>query len=221
MEFEDAERYQTVYSNHDGAVAAPTAGLHFTDEVLAELNKLGFKQSFLTLHVSAGTFQPIKVDNPADHPMHSEQMVVSQQVIKDVLEAEKVVVVGTTSMRTLESLYWFGRRILKGNTDFSISKLEIYETENLPSRQESFSAILNWMEKNNKSLIMGSTEIFIMGNYDFKVCDALITNFHQPGSTLLMLINAFLKGDWKRVYDHALQNDYRFLSFGDSSLLMP
>ena len=123
-------------------------------------------------------------------------------------------------MRTLESLYWFGRRILQGNTDFSIS-LEIYEPQELPTKKEAFNAILNWMEQTNKSYIMGSTEIFIMGNYNFKVCDALITNFHQPGSTLLMLINAFIKGDWKNVYDHALNNEYRFLSFGDSSLLMP
>lgn len=221
VEFEDIERYQTVYSNHDGAVAAPTAGLHFTDNVLAELNKKGVKQSFLTLHVSAGTFQPIKVENPIDHPMHSEQMVVSKQVIEDVLEAKNVVAVGTTSMRTLESLYWYGRRILQGNKEFSISKLEIYESGELPTRKAAFSAILKWMEQSNQSLIMGSTEIFIMGNYDFKVCDALITNFHQPGSTLLMLINAFIKGDWKNVYNHALNNDYRFLSFGDSSLLMP
>lgn len=221
VEFEDAERYQTVYSHNNGAVAAPTAGLHFTDEVLNALSTKGIKQSFLTLHVSAGTFQPIKVDDPTDHPMHSEQMVVTRQVIEDVLSTEKVIAVGTTSMRTLESLFWFGRRILNENTDFNISKLEIYETDRVPSRKEAFEAILKWMKAHKKTVILGSTEIFIMGNYEFKVCDGLVTNFHQPGSTLLMLINAFVKGDWKNIYDHALSNNYRFLSYGDSSLLMP
>lgn len=220
-EFDDTERYQTVYSNHDGAVAAPTAGLHFTDEVLSELAQKGYKSSFLTLHVSAGTFQPIKVSTASEHPMHSEQMVVTRQVILDVLETAHVIAVGTTSMRTLESLYWFGRRLLKNNQEFRIAKLEIYEKDDLPSRHEAFQAILDWMDSERKQTIMGSTEIFIMEGYEFKVCDGLITNFHQPGSTLLMLINAFLKGNWKKVYDHALNHHYRFLSYGDSSLLMP
>lgn len=217
----DQERYQTVYSEHKGAVAAPTAGLHFTDHILEKLSKNGVKQSFLTLHVSAGTFQPLKVDDPTEHPMHSEQMVIAKQAIHDVLSSEKVIAVGTTSMRTLESLYWFGVRLLNGNQVFSIEKLEIYQTGDLPNRKEAFQAILDFMENKNLEFLHGSTEIFIMGNYQFKVCDGLITNFHQPGSTLLMLINSFLKGDWKKVYDHALQNDYRFLSYGDSSLLMP
>lgn len=217
----DQERYQTVYSEHKGAVAAPTAGLHFTDHILEKLSKNGVKQSFLTLHVSAGTFQPLKVDDPTEHPMHSEQMVIAKQAIHDVLSSEKVIAVGTTSMRTLESLYWFGVRLLNGNQVFSIEKLEIYQTGDLPNRKEAFQAILDFMENKNLEFLHGSTEIFIMGNYQFNVCDGLITNFHQPGSTLLMLINSFLKGDWKKVYDHALQNDYRFLSYGDSSLLMP
>ena len=217
----DQERYQTVYSEHKGAVAAPTAGLHFTAPILEKLSKSGVKQSFLTLHVSAGTFQPLKVDNPIEHPMHSEQMVIAKQAIHDVLSSEKVIAVGTTSMRTLESLYWFGVRLLNGNHVFSIEKLEIYQTGDLPNRKEAFQAILDFMDNKQLDFLHGATEIFIMGDYSFKVCDGLITNFHQPGSTLLMLINSFLKGDWKKVYDHALQNDYRFLSYGDSSLLMP
>lgn len=220
-ESEDKERYQTVYSQHKGAVAAPTAGLHFTDEVLDRLSKKGIDQCFLTLHVSAGTFQPLKVANPKDHPMHAEQMVVSREAIQQVLSSKKVIAVGTTSMRTLESLYWFGVRLLNGNTSFRIEKLEIYQEGELPSRNQAFEAIDQFMESQQLTTLHGETEIFIMGNYPFKVCDGLITNFHQPESTLLMLINSFLKGDWKKVYDHALKNDYRFLSYGDSSLLLP
>ena len=218
----DKERYQTVYSEKEGAVAAPTAGLHFTDKVLEELANNGVKESFLTLHVSAGTFQPIKVKNPKDHPMHSEQMAVEKQAIEDVINSEFVIPVGTTSMRTLESLYWFGVRLLNGNESFDIQKLEIYNnSEDLPARKESFQAILNWMNKGDMSQLIGKTEIFIMPGYQFRVCNGLITNFHQPGSTLLLLVSAFLKGNWKKVYNHALENNYRFLSYGDSSLLLP
>ena len=217
----DKERYQTVYSQHKGAVAAPTAGLHFTDSVLQNLTAKGIKKSFLTLHVSAGTFQPLKVEDPTEHPMHAEQMVVEKQAIEDVLGSEQVIAVGTTSMRTLESLYWFGVRLLNGNTHFHIEKLEIYKEGSLPSRQVAFEAIKNYMTEEHLDTLHGTTEIFIMGDYPFKVCDGLVTNFHQPKSTLLMLINAFLKGDWKLVYDHALANQYRFLSYGDSSLLIP
>lgn len=218
----DKERYQTVYSKKEGAVAAPTAGLHFTDKVLEELAENGVKESFLTLHVSAGTFQPIKVENPKDHPMHSEQMAVEKQAIKDVINSEFVIPVGTTSMRTLESLYWFGVRLLKGNESFDIQKLELYNTsEDLPSRKASFQAILDYMNKGNITQLVGKTEIFIMPGYQFRVCNGLITNFHQPGSTLLLLVSAFLKGNWKKVYNHALENNYRFLSYGDSSLLLP
>jgi S-adenosylmethionine:tRNA ribosyltransferase-isomerase len=217
----DKERYQTVYSQHKGAVAAPTAGLHFTEEVLDSLLSKGIKESFLTLHVSAGTFQPLKVEDPKEHPMHAEQMVVSRNAIEDVFNSHQVIAVGTTSMRTLESLFWFGVRLLNGNEVFDIAKLEIYQKEPLPTRKEAFEAILNHMDKHQMGTLHGSTEIFIMGDYPFKVCDGLITNFHQPGSTLLMLISSFLNGDWEKVYDHALENNYRFLSYGDSSLLMP
>lgn len=220
---EDKPRYQTVYSEKEGAVAAPTAGLHFTPEILNQLAEKGIKESFLTLHVSAGTFQPIKAENILDHPMHSEQLVVPIQSIKDVIDATGMVIpVGTTSMRTLESLYWFGIRLLKGNEDFAIDKLEPYEQEGeLPSRKEAFEAILAWMNRLGVTQITGSTEVFIFPGYAFRVCDALITNFHQPGSTLMLLVGALIGEDWQKVYDSALQENYRFLSYGDSSLLMP
>lgn len=219
----DKPRYQTVYSKHDGAVAAPTAGLHFTPEILKALENKGICESFLTLHVSAGTFQPIKAENILEHPMHSEQLVVTKESIADVVAAEdKIIAVGTTSMRTLESLYWFGVRLMNGNEVFVIQKLEPYQDyESLPSRKSAFEAILSWMELNNLNQIIGTTEIFIFPGYEFRVCDGLITNFHQPGSTLILLVAAFIGADWKKLYDQALENNYRFLSYGDSSLLMP
>ena len=219
----DKPRYQTVYSEKEGAVAAPTAGLHFTPEILNALAEKQVKKSFLTLHVSAGTFRPIKTKNVADHPMHSEQLVVPIQSIKDVMDAEqRVIAVGTTSMRSLESLYWFGLRLLGGNEEFAIEKLEPYQRENeLSGRKEAFEAILFWMEKRGLSQITGSTEIFLFPGYRFRVCDGLITNFHQPGSTLMLLVAAFIGEDWQKIYNEALTNDYRFLSYGDSSLLIP
>lgn len=221
-EAEDKPRYQTVYSQIDGAVAAPTAGLHFTDQVLETLNLRNIKQDFLTLHVSAGTFQPIKTENVLEHPMHSEQIVATKENIENILKAtEKIIPVGTTSMRSLESLFWFGARLINGNDDFSIEKLEPYQGNNIPSRNDAFQAILNWMEKNGLSQIVGKTEIFIVPGYQFRVCDGLITNFHQPGSTLMLLVAALIGDDWKKVYQEALSNGYRFLSYGDSSLLLP
>ncbi len=219
---EDKDRYQTVYSKHEGAVAAPTAGLHFTDEVLQKLEKQGTTLNYLTLHVSAGTFQPIKTSDAREHPMHSEQVEVSKEAIKALVTAKKVIAVGTTSMRTLESLYWYGVRLMKGVTEFSIGKLEPYEhEESLPDRKIVFEYMLDWMTSNSVEIISGKTEIFIIPGYEFRVCDGLITNFHQPGSTLMLLVWAFIGEDWKAVYDHALSSNYRFLSYGDSSLLLP
>jgi len=218
---EDKPRYQTVYSKEEGAVAAPTAGLHFTDQILEQLKEKGVKESFLTLHVSAGTFQPIKVDDAREHPMHSEQIEVTIETIKDIAGSKHVVAVGTTSMRSLESLYWFGVRLINGNEQFHIEKLELYQEGNLPSRTQVFQHICGWMTDKGIDKLSGSTEIFIMPGYQFKVCDGLFTNFHQPGSTLMLLVAAFIGEDWQKVYDHALQNDYRFLSYGDSSLLLP
>lgn len=220
----DKPRYQTVYSEKDGAVAAPTAGLHFTPEVLSSLKNKGIKEEFLTLHVSAGTFQPIKVDDVTDHPMHSEQVVISRANLQNLIKANTIIPVGTTSMRTLESLYWYGAKLLEsgGDSTFAVAKLAPYqEYESLPSRNAAFEAVLDLMLKEKKEELIGETEIFIFPGYDFKVCDALITNFHQPGSTLILLVAAFIGEDWKKVYDYALDNDFRFLSYGDSSLLVP
>ncbi|MDX1628997.1 MAG: S-adenosylmethionine:tRNA ribosyltransferase-isomerase [Fulvivirga sp.] len=221
---DDKERYQTVYSQHRGAVAAPTAGLHFTDQLLARLKEQGFRLDYLTLHVSAGTFQPIKAKNAIEHPMHSEQVVVSKSNIDHILQSEKVVAVGTTSMRTLESLYWYGIKLLEGKSDiFQIPKLYPYqfESKDLPGKREAFEAVKNHMHKSGADTINGHTEIFIFPGYQFKVCDGLITNYHLPGSTLILLVAAFIGEDWSKVYQEALDSGYRFLSYGDSSLLLP
>lgn len=223
VEQADHDRYQTVYSAHEGAVAAPTAGLHFTDKVLQQLQNNGHTLDYLTLHVSAGTFQPVKEENAIDHPMHSEQIVVSRQNIDNLLQASKVVAVGTTSMRTLESLYWYGVKLLtENNTEFSIPKLYPYEQRaSLPTTEESLQAIKKHMIAHQLEKISGHTEIFIFPGYQFKLCKGLITNYHLPGSTLIMLVAAFIGENWRKVYQEALKNDYRFLSYGDSSLLLP
>lgn len=219
---EDRDRYQTVYSQKEGAVAAPTAGLHFTEEVLDKLRNKGIQTEEVTLHVSAGTFQPIKSETITDHPMHSEQIHVDISSIKNLMQHQgKIVAVGTTSVRTLESLYWYGVMLLrKDGEDFTIPKLYPYlETSNLPNYQDSFQAILNHMEAKEMETLVGSTEIFLFPGYQFKVVKGLITNFHQPGSTLVLLIASILGDRWRSVYEEALSNGYRFLSYGDSSLL--
>ncbi len=220
---QDKERYQTVYSSSEGAAAAPTAGLHFTNEVLSSLDRLGFERVELTLHVNAGTFQPLRAEDARTHDMHQEQIEVKREVIEKVITSRHIIPVGTTSMRTLESLYWYGQRLLNGNTAFAIEKLELYPVDsfNLPTRNAAFQAILDFMDGEGMEQLFGTTEIMIMPGYSFKVCDGLITNFHQPGSTLLLLISAFLGENWQNVYAHALSHGYRFLSYGDSSLLLP
>ena len=219
----DYETYQTVYSEKKGAVAAPTAGLHFTQKVLQNLEKQGIKQEFLTLHVGAGTFQPIKVENIIEHKMHNEQVVFTKKNIENLLaNLGNIIPVGTTSMRTLESIYWYGVKFLKGdNNPLLIEKLYPYQHENLPSTEESLKAILKEMEKNNVEEITAETEIFIFPSYQFKLCKGIITNYHQPESTLILLIAALIGEDWRKVYKEAITKDYRFLSYGDSSLLLP
>ena len=217
----DKGDYQTVYSKHKGAVAAPTAGLHFSDELLEELETNGIKKDFLTLHVSAGTFQPIKTDTIDDHPMHREQIIVTKSNVENLLANDDVIAIGTTSMRTIESLYWFGAKLLRGETDFFIPKLLPYELENPPSKPDSLTAVLNFMEKNTANTLIGNTEIFIFPGYDFKICKGLITNFHLPGSTLILLVAALIGEDWRKVYNEALSSNYRFLSYGDGSILLP
>jgi len=222
-EQKDLERYQTVYSHFEGAVAAPTAGLHFTENVLNQIQQKGISVDFLTLHVSAGTFQPVKVENALEHVMHSEQIVISKNNIQNLLTGKKVIAVGTTSMRTLESLYWYGVKLLTNpKTEFIIKQNDPYEERSsLPSTEESLKCILQHMEKESFENIIGHTSIYILPGYSFKVCKGLITNFHQPGSTLMLLVAALVGNDWKKIYDAALENNYRFLSYGDSSLLLP
>ena len=222
---DDSTQYQTVYAKNEGAVAAPTAGLHFTDEVLQQLAEKGIQQEYITLHVSAGTFQPVKnKEDVQQHTMHNEQLIFSKKNIEKLLQhTGNIIPVGTTSMRSLESLYWYGVKLLGGgDTHFSIAKLVAYETEakNIDVK-DALQAVLQLMQQHNLTHIEGNTEILIMPGYTFKMCKGLITNFHQPDSTLILLVAAFIGEDWRMVYDYALTNDFRFLSYGDSSLLLP
>lgn len=221
-EQKDLETYQTVYSKKDGAVAAPTAGLHFTDASFESLSKNKNSIDYLTLHVGAGTFQPVKVSSVAEHTMHSEQIVFTKNFIENLLEkSEFVVPVGTTSMRSLESLYWFGVMLEKNKESrFFIEKLYPYKNDELNiDAKVSIKNILEYMSTNKLDELIGETEIFIFPGYDFKICKAIITNFHQPSSTLILLIAALIGEAWRDVYDFALNHNYRFLSYGDSSLL--
>ena len=220
---EDRERYQTVYSKAHGAVAAPTAGLHFTDTILNSLESQGVTKEHLTLHVGAGTFQPIKTDSVADHPMHGEQISVTNKNIDHLLDANKLIAVGTTSLRTLESIYWYGVSLInKLGTEFRVKKLAPYQQYDIfPDVSDSLTAVKAHMEANHLELLNGHTEIFIFPPYRIKSCVGLITNFHLPASTLILLVAAFIGKDWHRVYEEALREDYRFLSYGDTSLLIP
>lgn len=219
----DRDRYQTVYSQYEGAVAAPTAGLHFTDHVLQKIKQKGITTDFVTLHVSAGTFQPVKTEDALQHTMHSEQIIISHQNIQTLLLDTPVIAVGTTSMRTLESLYWYGVKLLQNpEASFTISQNDPYQNHtSLPTAQQSIQAVDNYMKHHQLQQLTGHTSIFIVPGYTFRICRGLITNFHQPGSTLMLLVAAFVGNDWKSIYDAALNNNYRFLSYGDSSLLMP
>lgn len=218
----DEVRYQTVYSSREGAVAAPTAGLHFTPAIMEALEKKKLKLDFLSLHVSAGTFQPIKVKNALDHIMHQEQVVVSRGNIEALLEAKKIIAVGTTSLRTLESIYWYGVKLMHDpEAEFTIDQQYAHGQNEPPSPAEALKAVFNHMLLEKKDSITGETSIYIVPGYKFRLCQGLVTNFHQPSSTLILLVAAFIGSDWKKVYDEALSNDYRFLSYGDSSLLLP
>lgn len=220
----DRERYQTVYCRHEGAVAAPTAGLHFTSNTFEGLTKKNIQHDFLTLHVSAGTFQPIKTKDVHEHSMHSEQVVISKRNIDNLLTPHKFIIpVGTTSMRTLESLYWFGVKLTQDNkSEFKISQDDPYRPHTqLPSVEKALLAVKEYMITNGLNEIVGETSIFIKPGYIFRICKGLITNFHQPASTLILLVAAFIGGDWRKVYEEAMKDGYRFLSYGDSSLLLP
>ena len=220
----DKTTYQTVYSRIKGSVAAPTAGLHFTDHVLNGLHERGVKTAEVTLHVGAGTFQPVKVADANQHTMHTEIIAVPRETITALIDnIGKIVAVGTTSMRTLESLYFIGSRffnVVQGDSElFKVAQFEPYEREYTLSTQEALQAIVDYLDKTGQSVLHAETQIMIKPGYHFRVVDQLITNFHQPKSTLLLLVSAFVGGDWHTIYDYALSHDFRFLSYGDSSIL--
>jgi S-adenosylmethionine:tRNA ribosyltransferase-isomerase len=220
----DLISYQTVYSKIKGSVAAPTAGLHFTDGVLESLEKKNIACEELTLHVGAGTFQPVKSATIFGHKMHTEHFIVSLEFIEKICEQRgKIIAVGTTSVRTLESLYWMGCKIIDFPSiepaNLTVKQWEPYQNDNqYYAVNKSFKALLDFMKRNNLIELNTSTQIIIIPGYDFKVISGMITNFHQPQSTLLLLIAAFLGEEWEKIYEHALINHYRFLSYGDSNL---
>jgi len=217
----DKERYQTIFAKEEGSVAAPTAALHFSKDVFQSLQKKNISANYVTLNVGAGTFKPVKTASIADHQMHSETFTVSRTTIEAILQATCVVAVGTTSLRTLESLHWLGVKLLKNviEDEWVLAQWEVYNLEHTIPYQESLGAILQWMKEQEVEELHCRTALLIVPGYQFKIPSAIITNFHQPQSTLLLLIAAFIGDDWKKVYQYALENDFRFLSYGDSSLL--
>ena len=223
----DKTTYQTVYSKIKGSVAAPTAGLHFTERVLKDVDARGIEREEVTLHVGAGTFKPVKSDTIGEHPMHTEYIAVRRHTLERLLAHNcEVIAVGTTSVRTLESLYYMGLKVMQ-NPDITEDQLHVnqwepYESEELRVKsEESIQALLDWMLRKELTVLHSSTQIIIAPGYTYHIVKMLITNFHQPQSTLLLLVSAFVKGDWHKIYDYALAHDFRFLSYGDSSLLIP
>ena len=224
----DKTTYQTVYSKIKGSVAAPTAGLHFTKEVLQAIDRKGIEREEVTLHVGAGTFKPVKSEEIEGHEMHTEYICVRRETIEKLIAHQaKAIAVGTTSVRTLESLYYMGSRLAR-NPDLSESELHIDQWEPYEERAgeeispvEALQHLLNWLDCHHLPALHSSTQIIIAPGYEYKIVKMLVTNFHQPQSTLLLLVSAFVKGDWLKIYDYALAHDFRFLSYGDSSLLIP
>ena len=224
----DKTTYQTVYSKIKGSVAAPTAGLHFTEDVLHAIDEKGIDREEVTLHVGAGTFKPVKSEEIEGHEMHTEYICVRRETLeKLIVHDAKAIAVGTTSVRTLESLYYMGCR-LAGNPDLSERELHIDQWEPYEERAgeeippvEALKHLLDWLDRNHLPALHSSTQIIIAPGYEYKIVKMLVTNFHQPQSTLLLLVSAFVRGDWHKIYDYALTHDFRFLSYGDSSLLIP
>jgi len=220
----DSKTYQTVYAKNDGSVAAPTAGLHFTESVFDSLKDKQIKISNLTLHVGAGTFRPVGQEGLVNHEMHTEQVLVSEKLLKDVLmHSGKVIAVGTTSVRTLESLYWFGVKLEDDNeASFIVSQFDPYKIRASASigLEKSFNNIIDYMKRKGLDTLGGSTQLMIVPGYKFRVINGMVTNFHQPRSTLLLLISAWLGDEWLKVYNYAMDNDFRFLSYGDSCLFL-
>lgn len=221
----DEDRYQTLYAKEEGSVAAPTAGLHFTNDVLNSLQEKQVKASFVTLHVGAGTFRPVKSETMAQHDMHAEWIDVTRISVTELAEnVDKcIVAVGTTSLRTLESLYWIGNKLLNGRDidmhGIAVSQWEPYETRNTHPLKDALNAILSYLDRNQLDRLITRTQILVAPGYEFRVVSGLVTNFHQPQSTLLLLVAAFIGRDWRKVYNYALDNGFRFLSYGDGALL--
>ncbi len=221
----DLDRYQTIYSKIEGSVAAPTAGLHFTNRVFESLKTKNIERAELTLHVGAGTFKPVKTEQVIQHEMHTEHILVHYEFIELVIEKLKqTIAVGTTSIRTLESLYWMGvkasQNINLSEEELLVSQWEPYTTSTTLTATEALNALLRYMDHHHLGTISSATQIIILPGYQFKIVKGMITNFHQPESTLLLLISAFLGTHWKEIYEHALDNNYRFLSYGDSNLYL-
>ena len=222
----DTRTYQTVYSKIKGSVAAPTAGLHFTPAVLEALTTAGIEREEVTLHVGAGTFKPVKSELIADHEMHEEYIEVRKALIEKIVAAGgEAVAVGTTSVRTLESLYFLGELVAENPSvtqdELHVNQWTPYNREHSLATVDSLKALLEWMERNGLDRVHSHTQIMIAPGYRYRIVKAIVTNFHQPKSTLLLLVSAFVNGDWRTIYDYALANGFRFLSYGDSSLLIP
>jgi S-adenosylmethionine:tRNA ribosyltransferase-isomerase len=228
----DKDRYQTIYARLKGSVAAPTAGLHFTDRVFQSLAQRNITSAYLTLHVGAGTFKPVSAPTLGEHEMHAEQISISTQVLKQLItlseegEPKTIIPVGTTSMRTIESFYWLGVRRLKGKMDEenpAVKQWDPYDPafDTGVSFHDSMKALLDFLERSDSTILIASTQLIIAPGYRYRVAGGLITNFHQPRSTLLLLVSALIGDDWKKVYSYALENNFRFLSYGDSCLLLP
>ena len=221
---EDKDRYQTTYASEEGSVAAPTAGLHFSQELLNKISSHNIALQFLTLHVGAGTFLPVKTDIINDHPMHAEFFEIEKKLIQYIIENNnQLIVVGTTSLRTIESLYWLGVKIIANpkitSNDLHLLQWDAYElSEKEIPKLEALHAILNWMERNQLATLISKTQLMIMPGYRFRMARGLVTNFHQPKSTLLLIIAAIVGPEWKAIYQHALDHQYRFLSYGDGCL---
>ena len=222
----DTRTYQTVYSKVKGSVAAPTAGLHFTPAVLEALTAAGVEREEVTLHVGAGTFKPVKSELIADHEMHEEYIEVRKALLEKLIAAGgSAVAVGTTSVRTLESLYFLGELVAENlaitQDELHVGQWTPYNREHSLSTVEALEALVAWLERNGLDRVHSHTQIMIAPGYTFRIVKAIVTNFHQPKSTLLLLVSAFVKGEWRKIYDYALANGFRFLSYGDSSLLIP
>lgn len=221
---EDNVRYQTVYAVHEGSVAAPTAGLHFTPKIISELNNYSIETDKLTLHVGAGTFKPVVSQTIATHEMHTEKVIVGISTLKHVLKKlnDPIIPVGTTSMRTIESLFWMAVKLQKGNKEFAVEQWDPYELIVEPdfTSAKALTLLLNFLEENNLEELKGETRLMIAPGYNFKIASGLITNFHQPKSTLLLLVSALIGDNWKDAYEFALNNNFRFLSYGDSCLFL-